>query len=483
MRTIQNILLGLVAFTVGITTIQAENMHTQKKQKSTMNGWSSIGPSNIHGRILAIHIDVNNSGKIYAGTAGSGLWVTTNNGGTWSRCTGYTGSAAVSAITQGNDGRLFIGTGEGLNAYYGSPGVTTNTLAYGIKGDGIYISDDGGNTFSHIGSTSLWVAVNSMAYDKKNNKLYVATNSGLKVSSDNGNSFVDAMNNSFKTFDVKVGSDGTVICSVLSGNGDVFVSTDDGNSFQSVCGSASTKIPNTAGRISVAIAPSDPNIMYAFAERNMGDFYGVYVSNDKGEIWTKILNEGGYTDPMVYVGAYANAIAVSPINPSKILTGSSRLYEGVRVQTDTSSQDVIYGWLPKDNSFSNVSLTIHTIVYTERTIYIGTSLGIFFSTNDGQTFSAGSRYLSNLQVYSMSVSNDGRIIAGTRENGSIYMLNPQDYNATGSHLFYGDGGKSAFSLLKPDALFYLSSYGIGYRRASIESTPQAPEEWYKVTAL
>jgi hypothetical protein len=480
MRTIQNILLGLVAFTVGITTIQAENMNARKNQKSSTGGWSSIGPSNVHGRVLAIHVDINNSQKIYAGTAGSGLWVTTNNGGSWSRCSGYTGSAAVSAITQGNDGKLFIGTGEGLNAYYGNPGVITNTLAYGIKGDGVYISDDGGNTFSHVGSTSSWVAVNSMAYDKKNNKLYVATNGGLKVSSDNGNSFVDAMNNSYKTFDVKVGSDGTVICSVLSGNGDVFVSTDNGNSFHSVCGSESTKIPNSAGRISVAIAPSNPNTMYAFAETGMGTFYGVYVSYNKGEIWTKIFNEGGYDDPMRGSGAYANVVAVSPTDSTKILIGSTRLFE-LEKQQDTSSTEIIYRRLPRDGSLS--SLTIHTIAYTEQTIYLGTSLGVFYSTNGGQTFQEGSRYLSNLQVYSMSVANDGRIIAGTRENGSIYMLKPQDSSATGSRLLNGDGGKSAFSLLKPDALFYLSLYGMGYRQASIASSPQAPDEWYKVSSL
>ncbi|MDR2406819.1 MAG: hypothetical protein LBE13_01705, partial [Bacteroidales bacterium] len=396
MRTIQNILLGLVAFMVGITTIQAENTNTQKKQKSSMNGWSSIGPSNIHGRILALHVDINNSKKIYAGTAGSGLWVTTNNGGSWSRCTGYMGSAAVSAITQGNDGRLFVGTGEGLNAYYGDPGVTTKTIAYGIKGDGIYISDDGGNTFSQLGSTSSWVAVNNMAYDKKNNKLYAATNGGLKVSSDNGNSFVDAMNNSYKTYDVKVGSDGTVICSVSSGNGDVYVSTDNGSSFHSVCGSTDTKIPNTAGRISVAIAPSNPNVMYAFAEKytagkGNGDFFGVYVSFDKGEIWNKILSEGGYRDPMLNEGTYANVIAVSPTDSSKVFLGSRRLYEGTRVQQDPSNKDVIYGWLPKDSSLSNLTLTVHAIVYTEQTIYIGTSLGVFYSTDGGRVFYAGSR--------------------------------------------------------------------------------------------
>jgi hypothetical protein len=482
MRTIRNILLGLLAFTVGIATIQAENMNAGKRQKNNQSGWISVGPSNVSGRVLAIHVDINNNQKIYAGTAGGGLWITTNGGASWNRCMGYTGPAAVSALAQGNDGRLFIGTGEGLNRNYTGPGVLTNTESYGIKGDGIYISDDGGNTFSHVSSTSSWVAVNNMAYDKNNNKLYVATNGGLNVSSDNGNSFANVIVN--KTFDVKVGSDGTVICSVqLSGDtpGDVRVSTDNGNSFHSVCGTSDTKIPN-AGRISVAIAPSDPNIMYALLETRSGytnAFYGVYVSIDKGETWNKIFNEGGYNDPMNgSSGIYASAIAVPPTDPTKVLVGSSRLYEGIRVQQDISSKDIVYGWLPRLIS-GNSPQTIHTIVYEGSTTYIGTSSGIYYSEGDQGFFSSRSRYLSNLQVYSMSVSNDGRIIAGTRENGSIYMLKPLDSNSTGQRLISGnDGGKSVFSLLKPEALFYLSSYGIGYRQASRESDAQSPKNWY-----
>ncbi|MDR1182742.1 MAG: hypothetical protein LBL13_12260, partial [Bacteroidales bacterium] len=66
MRTMRNILLGLVAFMIGITAIQAENTNTNKNRKSNIV-WSSIGPANISGRILAIHVDINNSQIIYAG--------------------------------------------------------------------------------------------------------------------------------------------------------------------------------------------------------------------------------------------------------------------------------------------------------------------------------------------------------------------------------------------------------------------------------
>jgi hypothetical protein len=479
MRTIRNILLGLVAFIIGITAIQAENMNANKNRKSN-NGWSSIGPSNIFGRVLAVHVDINNSQKIYAGTAGSGLWMTINGGASWDRCRGYTGSAAVSALAQGNDGRLFIGTGEGT-------GVKTNLEDYGIAGDGIYTSDDGGMTFSLITSTSSWRIIHSMVYDKKNNKLYVATSSGLQVSGDNGNTFVDAISN-LTIFDVKVGNDGTVICAV---QGDARVSTDNGNTFHSVCGTSNTQIPNDAGRISVGIAPSNSNVMYVFAANSDGLFHGVYVSNNKGETWKKIFKEGGYDDPMQGYGSLASAVAVSPTDPEKVLIGCRRLYEILTVTlADSTTKE--YGRVPRDNSIiGNVSL-IHSIAYTGKVIYLGTSSGIFYSTDGGQIFHSGSRYLSNLQIYSMSVGYDGRIIAGTRGNGSIYIGKPDKADATAITLRYGNGmgghvtssgngGKSVFSLLKPEALFYLSSYGVGYRQASIASDPQLPSQWYGKT--
>jgi hypothetical protein len=173
-------------------------------------------------------------------------------------------------------------------------------------------------------------------------------------------------------------------------------------------------------------------------------------------------------------------VAVSPQDPTRFLVGSRRLYEGKKYNDEGN-----YAWLPMDSSILNLSLAIHTIVYMENIVYIGTSSGIFYSTNNGRAFYPASRYLSNLQIYSMAVGNDGRIIAGTRENGSIYMSEPKDSNSSARRLPYGDqmpsymdGGKSVFSLLKPDALIYSSQYGIGYRQASIGSDPQIPAQWY-----
>jgi hypothetical protein len=479
MRTTRNILLGLTVLAMGISTLQASNNNTQKGRKSS-NEWISIGPSNVSGRILAVHVDISDSRIMYAGTAGSGLWISTNSGGSWRRCTGYEGPVAVSAIAQSSDGKLFIGTGEGLNNVYASPGVMSNFAYWGIAGNGIHISTDRGATFSHVTSTKDWEEVNAMAYDAKNNKLYVATDAGLKVSTDNTfNTFKEAWQGSGsanKTFDVKVGTDGSVICSFIRGlDGDVFLSTDNGESFKSVCGTKNTELPNDLGRFSVAIAPSNSDMMYAMTEKDRGDFGGVYLSTDKGITWRAIFRPGGYDNPMDMYnqkGMYANAIAVSPTNPYRVLLGSTHLWE-----MDSTSQ-IDQGKMIYRRSEIMKYANVHSIFYRGETICLATQHGIYYSDNDGRDYLDRGRGLNTLQVYSMSVANDGRIMAGTRENGVIYMANPVDSGSYGVRLLGNDGGRTAFSYLKTDALHYLSFYGTGYRQASFESDAQTTNQWY-----
>jgi len=314
-----------------------------------------------------------------------------------------------------------------------------------------------------------------MAYDAKNNWLYVGTVGGLKVSKDNGGSFQNAITgpgSTNKVFDVKVGSDGSVICALQGG--DVRVSTDNGNTFTLVCGTKDTLLPNTAERFSVAIAPSDPNTMYASAAAGNGVFMGVYVSKNKGKSWKRIFNPGGYDDPMsdaygVY-GEYRNVTAVSPYNPDEVFVGSQSLYQVTKIEN-------------QDNNYSIVRILyspIHSIYYSGTTIYLGTSSGILYSPYDGLLgFQSKNRALGNTQLFSMSVNIEGRIMAGTRENGCIYMRNPIDWDTHSESLsnYYSNGGKSAFSIIKPSALYYFDGYS-GYRQASFVSDAQAPNQWF-----
>ncbi|MCL2131217.1 MAG: T9SS type A sorting domain-containing protein, partial [Lentimicrobiaceae bacterium] len=438
---------------------------------------------NIAGRILAVHVDVQNDQRVYAGAAGGGLWISPNGGTSWSRSESFSGSAAVSAIAQSSDGTLYIGTGEGfgLSTYSMNttpPGAVANNYPYGIKGDGVYKSTDRGQTFVRLPDTDQWTDVNAIAYDDKNNKLYVATNQGLKISTDGGQTFANAANiSAVRGASVKVGSDGTVIYSDYSGVGDVYVSTNDGVTFTSVCGSDLPNLPNdNAGRISVDIAPSDPKVMYAMTTDNDGYFTGVYVSKDKGQNWRLVLPANSVNqDPMGRGGnwgTFCNAIAVSPTDPTQVLVGGARLLRG-----DEWDPAQNYNWVA-----IGVSPYLHTIYYANNNVaYLGTNTGVNAVTITGNSASVVecNNNLTTLQAYTIGVSNRGNLMTGTRDNGVVFIEDPNGPAKRGKNLEfkYADGADCIFSMVKSDALFYSGAYGFCYRQASFISSPQEPLQW------
>jgi len=462
MRTLINILLGATISTFSIVAVQAQSQ-----------GWTMAGPKNIAGRVLAVHVDAKNDQRIYAGTAGGGFWISTNEGRSWSRSTSFNGSVAVSAITQSNDGTIYIGTGEGFNLEGTVPGVVKNNSPYGIKGDGVYKSTDNGLTFVRLTGTENWEEVNSVAYDNANNKLYVATDAGLKVSSDGGVTFANANGvPQQKGACVRVGSDGTVIYSELAATGNVYVSTNGGAFFASVCGTALPKLPNAgSGRISVDIAPTDPNVMYALISKSNGDFAGVYKSINKGQNWRVIFPAGGNQDPMKGWGYYCNAISVSFDTSNRILLGGLTLYSA----SDWDTTQTLYYTLVQTSGVN----FIHSIYCGKNNIaYLGTNTGIIYAN-----LSAGvekrSNNLSTLQAYTLGVGNDGRIMIGSRDNGTIMVEKPSGTSKAGIDLtsIYSDGADCVFSMINPEALFYTGRYGYCTRQASLNSPAQKPSQW------
>ena len=475
MRTLKNILLGTV-----ICLVSNVVAHAQSSQKS----WTSVGPRNIAGRILAVHVDVANSQKIYAGTAGGGLWISTNNGQSWSRCVSLDGSPAISAITQSSNGDIYVGTGEGMNMGYYDPGVVANNYPYGIKGDGVYKSTDNGVTFVRLPNTDIWTDVNAIAYDNVNGRLYAATNDGLKVSSDGGATFVAANGTStgVRGVSLKV-SNGTVIYAEM---GNVYVSA-NGGAFASVAGSALPKLPiSGTGRISVDISPSYPNMMYALLSNMDGTFAGTYLSNNSGKDWRLIFPAGSQQlDPMSNFGSFCNTIAVCPMDTTRVLVGGLYLYDGIGKGTGMN----FYGW----KHISGTSF-IHSIYYVDSTkAYLGTNQGVVIATISGTSVSVAesNNNLISLQPYTLGVSNEGRLMMGTRDNGMILMENPGMPAKSGKDLpitypskrTASDGADCLFSMIKSDALFYTSSYGYCCRQASISSPAQLPSQWLGGSSL
>ena len=467
MRTIKYILLGVSVCCMFLSGY-AQNGNKAQKERKVGKGWTSIGPSNIAGRTLSLCIDKDNSQKLYVGAAGSGLWQSTNGGASWIRNTAYNGSAAVSAIVQDNAGSLYIGTGDGLTGSQNSPRVLDNYYNYGIKGDGVYKSTDNGVSFTLLPATETWEEINDMVFDFNTNKLYVATNEGLMVSADGGNSFQLAHSGvTFKCVEVHVVGD-VIVYTNMGAQANAYISTDGGTTFTSVC--AANKLPTNAGRISLAVSPTAPNMVYALVADKNGKYQGAYQSRNTGVTWRTIAPTSGMTDLIGGGGLVCNRIIVDQEDSSKIFLGGQVFYRGAEYDT---ARD--FNW----TAISSASY-LYNIIAKGQDMYICTRAGIKKSTNGGTSFTTCNNNFSSMQSYTLAVANDGRFMSGIREGGIAYISNPRNTSKRAVEIATptGDGGNAMFSFIKTEAMFYTGNFGYVYRKASENSDAQTPAEWY-----
>lgn len=154
---------------------------------SGIPSWEFVGPANIGGRILAISIDPTNANVIVVGAAAGGIWRSTNGGANWTAVDDFMGSLAIGCLTRDtqNPQTLYAGTGEGF--------LAANNRLDGSAGAGIFRSTNGGTSWSPLIGSLGWAAdagdkyVNRVAV--KGSRILAATNGGIHRSIDSGISF------------------------------------------------------------------------------------------------------------------------------------------------------------------------------------------------------------------------------------------------------------------------------------------------------
>ena len=135
----------------------------------------------VAGRVAAIAVDPSNAAHILLGSAGGGVWESTDTGQTWLSCTDDQPSLAIGALAfdPSNPLRVFAGTGEG--------NVATEADA-NVRAAGFLTSVDGGKTWAAIpGTPFLGVSCYKLLVDPADgNHLLAATTNGLFETVDGG---------------------------------------------------------------------------------------------------------------------------------------------------------------------------------------------------------------------------------------------------------------------------------------------------------
>jgi photosystem II stability/assembly factor-like uncharacterized protein len=226
-------------------------------------GWQALGPGNIGGRSRALLIHRTQNNLMWTAGVAGGIWKSTDGGASWQPKGDLLVNIAVNSLIQDpiRDDVLYAGTGEGF------------FNADAVRGQGIFKSTDYGETWTQLPATDNpdfhYVQKLAATRHKKKQRVYAATRTGVFRSTDGGASWTKALDASAVRgcLDLAIqyhqedkqnyvfASCGTFAQATIWRALDV----DQGQTWEPVLSEVDM------GRTSLAIAPSDPAVIYALA--------------------------------------------------------------------------------------------------------------------------------------------------------------------------------------------------------------------------
>ena len=421
--------------------------------------WQSAGPFNAGGRTCALLVDKRDSTgqTIYAGTAGGGLWKSTDGANTWNRLE-HNEWTTITCIAQAVDGAIYYGTGNF---------ATNSGFPWGV-GNGIYFLNynDQPQHLSATTSTSTqngWAYVRRIACDPLNaDRLYAATPNGLFVTINKGQSWDSIALNASPSYpsanDVKFSKNGDKVYANVGYK--VYRSLDAGASWQRL----DTIYPGFVlygGRIEIAVSPTDNDYVYLNVATSSAMYGGTYRSTDGGNTWTKINQPGsGINIFQSGTGWFSNCIAVAPFDANKVYFGGENLYNwsplvGVRLCADGLTD------ITQTYGVGKYQQTLAFNPYNPNELYVGTSFGVY-KTTEAQTqflyprFSAKNRGYVTTMLYDTYPTQSGAALAAAEDVGILQSTCEHDNGTTQFNDQYSSF--VAASQIFDDVYFYQNYY-------------------------
>lgn len=292
----------------------------------------SIGPAGMSGRIGAIEAVAADPNIIYVGAATGGVWKSTSGGTTWEPVFDDQPVASIGAIAvfQKNPSIVWVGTGEG------------NPRNSSSVGNGVYKSMDAGKTWKYLGLMGT-EKIHRIVLDPDNpNVAYVGAlgttwgenpERGVFKTTDGGKTWKKILFVDNKTGCADLVMDPAHPNKLLAamwehrrwpwffksggpGSG-LYITFDGGENWKKL--THEDGLPEgDLGRIGIAIARNNPNVVYALVEAKKS---ALLRSDDGGLKWRTVNNSPGVAPRPFY---YAD-IRVDPTNENRIYSLHSRL--------------------------------------------------------------------------------------------------------------------------------------------------------------
>lgn len=417
----------------------------RSNRQSQANDWELVGPLNTGGRITDIAIAPDDNDRFYITTAVGGVFRTTDRGANWESIFDEIGKPSIGniAIAPSNANRIYVGTGE-------ANGSATSGAFFG---DGIYRSDNGGDSWTNMGLNKsehigrivvdpsdpdrVFAAATGRLYGKNDERgIYRTINGGSEWEQ------VLFVTDSTAAIDVALNPVNTDIVfaamwertrkpwqrdygGVTSA---VHRSLDGGDTWE-LLENGLPAVDEQTGRIGISMSESNPSVIYVRYTTNeiTNQFDSIYKSEDNGDSWVE-LPTGTLSSVDASFGWYFGNLRVDPNDPDEIY---------VLGQAIARSRNGGQTW----QNVGGMHVDHHALEYSKtdnQMILAGNDGGLYLSEDNGTSWD---KYL-NLpitQFYNIEVDfqEPTHLYGGTQDNNTIRTLTAStgDWNA----ILGGDG--------------------------------------------
>ncbi len=425
----------------------------------SMNTLYSSNPMPDEGRFSSVAIHPRNPRIMLAGSAGAGVWRTTNAGASWiplgdQQCSTSIGSIAMDPV---NPNIVYAGTGEQPSPPFGW-----------TDGCGILVSTNMGDTWTRVAGTqlagigSVGATVRRVAVDRAtagtttSTTVFAATSLGLLRSTNSGASW-STVQSGFVT-DVRQHPGNAQVWYAAVGNhsgaasNGIYRSTNGGTSWSLISQTLGT--PTSLGRIRLAVSAARPGAVWAIIANPADSKFRTLARWDENTgQWTLLAANGIiFQSDAIDFGTQSDwnlTIAVDPVDENRVIIGGVRLFRS-RDGGDNFHQIA-----------ANVHSDWHSVEFdpSDTRRLVGTcDGGVFTSTDGGTTWRSLNNGIQATMFYpgvAVHPTNPSIVVGGTQDNGSMMSGGSPFWAGVGP----GDGGWAMIDYTNPNTVYVSWQFG------------------------
>lgn len=468
----------------------------QRNARTLTQEWNAKGPGNVGGRTRALAIDVTNENIWIAGGVSGGMYRSTDRGETWSRTTHPSVLNSISCVAQdtrpGHENIWYYGTGE-------LRGNSPRESGAPYRGDGLYKSVDGGQSWDVLPSTQNnrltdFESPFNYAWNievDQNGYVYAALYGCIVKSEDGGDTWevvlgpdllhpealdppITDLNDSGAPFYTSIleSSDGRLYASLSAftavGYDDEyagFYRLTEGGVWEEF---GPRRLMRNHDRTVMAFAPSNPELLYA-----LSDGEGLELWRFNGTLWQdRSAFLPGMQDDLPLLDSqesYNLMVRVHPEDEDFVYIGGTNLYRSTNA-FDTAEESVwIGGYNPEEEGgivYPGHHPDQHELLFlpSDPSVIISGSDGGVRLSNDGIAEKVEWSALNNgyvtSQFYTIALSKEEgslKAIGGMQDNGTYLKIQGSD-NSSWRYTLGGDG---AYVATTPEDTYWYASFQSG----------------------